>query len=78
LILAFNWSWSEWKSRSTPLSWTSELPKSNTLGKKYFTTIFYFGIEDGGEDTMETGRPSGMSTIIKSIPPPELCTPLKA
>jgi hypothetical protein len=60
------------------LLWTSKLPKSNIMGRKFFYVVFHSGIDVGGEDTMGTGRPSGMSIIIKSTPTPELCTPLKA
>jgi hypothetical protein len=59
-----------WKSRNTPLSWTSELPKSNTMGRKFLSAKFHPGTDVGGEDTMGMGRPSGTSTIIKSTPPP--------
>jgi hypothetical protein len=48
------------------------------MGRKFFTAIFYSRIDVGGEDTMGTRRPSGMSTIIKSIPPVVPSTPLKA
>jgi hypothetical protein len=75
---ALNLRSSLWKSRSAPLSWTRELPKSNTRGRKFSSVEFHPGMDVGGEDTMGTGRPSGMSTIIKSIPPSMLSTPLKA
>jgi hypothetical protein len=39
---------------------------------------FHSGTDVGGEDTMGTGRPSGMSTIIKSTPAVVPYFPLKA
>jgi hypothetical protein len=60
------------------LSWTSELPKSNTIGRKFLSAVFQFGTNVGGEDTMGMGRPTGMSTIIKSTPSTISCIPLKA
>jgi hypothetical protein len=75
---AFNLRSSLWKSRSAPLSWTRGPPKSNTKGRKLSAAEFYTGTDVGGEDTMETGRPLGMSTIIKSTPLLVPCTPLKA
>jgi hypothetical protein len=66
------------ESRSAPLSWTNELPKSNTKGRKFLSVEFHPGTDVGGEDTMGTGRPSGMSTIIKSTPPVVPWIPLKA
>jgi hypothetical protein len=56
-------------NRSTPLSWTSELPKSNTMGRKFLSSEFNLGTDMRGEDTMGRGRPLGISTIIKSTPP---------
>jgi hypothetical protein len=78
MILALNLRSSLWKSRSTPLSWTRELPKSNTMGRKFLSSEFYSGIDVGGEDIMGMRRPLGMSTIIKSTPPVVPCTLLKA
>jgi hypothetical protein len=75
---ALNLRSSFWKSRSTPLSWTRELPKSNTMGKKFLLSEFHSGTHVGGEDTRGMRRPLGMSTIIKSTPPAMPCTPLKA
>jgi hypothetical protein len=69
---------SKWKSKSTLSSWTSDLGKSNAEYRKPSSSVFYFGTDVAGKDTMGTRRPSGMSTIIKSTPTPVLCIPLKA
>jgi hypothetical protein len=68
LISTLNLRSSLWKSRSTPLSWTRELPKSNNKANKFLSSEFHSRIEVGREDTMGTRRPSEMSTIIKSTP----------
>jgi hypothetical protein len=54
-----------------------ELPKSNTMAMKFLSSKFQEGTNVEGEDTMGTGRPLAMSTIIKSTPPSVPCTPLK-
>jgi hypothetical protein len=36
------------------------------MAKKLLSSEFYSRTDVGGEDTMGMGRPSGMSTIIKS------------
>jgi hypothetical protein len=51
---------------------------SNSMARKFLLSEFYFGTDVGGEDTMEMGRPSGMSTIIKSTPLVVPYFPLKA
>jgi hypothetical protein len=51
---------------------------SNTMAKKFLSSEFQSGTDVGGEDTMGTGRPLRMSTIIKLIPPVVPCFPLKA
>jgi hypothetical protein len=51
---------------------------SNNMARNFSSSEFYSGTEVGGEDTMETGRSLGMSTIIKSTPPVVPCFPLKA
>jgi hypothetical protein len=48
------------------------------MARKFLSSEFYSGIDVGREDTMGTGRPSRMSTIIKSTPPVVPCFPLKA
>jgi hypothetical protein len=48
------------------------------MARKFFSSEFHYGTNVGGEDTMGTGRPSGMSTIIKSTPAVVPCFPLKA
>jgi hypothetical protein len=48
------------------------------MARKFLSSEFHSGTDVGGEDTMETGRPLGKSTIIKSIPPIVPCFPLKA
>jgi hypothetical protein len=78
LISALNLRSSLWKSRSIPLSWTRELPKSNPMGRKFLSSKFHSGTNVGGEDTMGMGRPSGVSTIIKLTPPVVPCFLLKA
>jgi hypothetical protein len=78
VISTLNLRSSLWKSRSTPLSWTRELPKSNITARKFLSSKFHSGTDVGEEDTMGMGRPSGMSTIIKSTPPVVSCFPLKA
>jgi hypothetical protein len=51
---------------------------SNSMARKFLSSEFHFGTDVGEEDTMEMGRPSSMSTIIKSTPPVVPCFSLKA
>jgi hypothetical protein len=51
---------------------------SDTMVRNCISTEFYSRTDVEREDTMGTGRPSGVSTIIESTPPTVPFTPLKA